>query len=46
MNNANICRYERELKKSVRGFRLRKQLMAEFARSLAPPAGGIPLPQL
>ena len=26
MSNANIRRYERELKKSVRGFRLRKQL--------------------
>ena len=44
MNNANICRYERELKKSVRGFRLRKQLMAEFARSLAPLLEEFPSP--
>lgn len=44
MNNANIRRYERELKKSVRGFRLRKQLIAEFERSLAPLLEEIPDP--
>lgn len=44
MNNANICRYGRELKKSVRGFRLRKQLMAEFERSLAPLLEELPSP--
>ena len=44
MSNANIRRYERELKKSVRGFRLRKQLIAEFERSLAPLLEEIPDP--
>lgn len=44
MNNANICRYGRELKKSVRGFRLRKQLMAEFKHSLAPLLEELPSP--
>lgn len=44
MNNANIRRYGRELKKSVRGFRLRKQLMAEFERSLAPLLEELPSP--
>ena len=44
MINANIRRYERELKKSVRGFRLRKQLIAEFERSLAPLLEELPSP--
>lgn len=46
MNNANIRRYERELKKSVRGFRLRKQLIAEFERSLAPCWRRFPTPAM
>lgn len=44
MNQPDIRRYGRELKKSVRGFRLRKQLMAEFERSLAPLLEELPSP--
>lgn len=44
MNQPDIRRYRRELKKSVRGFRLRKQLMAEFERSLAPLLEELPSP--
>lgn len=44
MNQPDICRYGQELKKSVRGFCLRKQLMAEFARSLAPLLEEFPSP--
>lgn len=44
MNNANIRRYARALKRSVRGFRLRDHLAAKFRRSLAPLLEDIPDP--
>lgn len=44
MNNPNIYRYGQELKKSVRGFRLRKRLLAEFRRSLTPLLEDVPDP--
>lgn len=44
MNNPNIYRYGQELKKSVRGFRLRKRLLAEFQRSLTPLLEDVPDP--
>lgn len=44
MNNPNIRRYGQELKKAVRGSRLRKRLLAEFRRSLTPLLEEVPDP--
>ena len=44
MNNANICRYGRELRKSLRIPRLGKRISAAFAQSLTPLLEDIPDP--
>ncbi len=44
MNSPDLRRYGREVKRSVRGFRLRKRLTAAFRRSLVPLLEEVPSP--